>query len=100
MTPVSRSRWEAAAAPTTNAVAEGFFATLKNELVRRRSWPTRREVIGEVFECIEAFDNPIRRHSTLGYLSPVAFENSTLGTGGSLAAARLASTDDKIAITT
>jgi putative transposase len=58
------------------------------------------QVIGEVFEYIEAFYNPIPRHSTLGYLSPVAFENSTLGTGGSLAAARLASTDDKITITT
>ena len=38
-----------------NAVAESFFATLKNELVNRRSWPSRRELIGEVFEYIEAF---------------------------------------------
>lgn len=58
-----------------NAVAETFFATLKKELVHRRSWPTRRELIGEVFEYIEAFYNRQRRHSTLGYLSPVAYEN-------------------------
>ncbi len=75
-----------------NAVAESFFATLKKELVHGRSWPTRRELIGEVFEYIEAFYNPIRRHSTLGYLSPVQFENSTPSTDGpSLAASRLAS---------
>ena len=41
-----------------NAVAESFFATLKKELVHRRSWPTRRELIGEVFEYVEAFYNP------------------------------------------
>lgn len=38
-----------------NAVAESFFATLKKELVHRRSWPTRRELTSEVFEYIEAF---------------------------------------------
>ena len=41
-----------------NAVAESFFATLKKELVHRRSWPTRRELISEVFEYIEGFYNP------------------------------------------
>ena len=59
-----------------NAVAESFFATLKKELVRRRSWPTRRELIGEVFDYIETFYNAARRHSTLGYLSPAQFELS------------------------
>ena len=49
-----------------NAVAESFFATLKKELVHRRSWPTRRELTCEVFEYIEAFYNRTRRHSTLG----------------------------------
>jgi putative transposase len=57
-----------------NAVAETFFATLKKELVYRSSWPTRRELTSEIFEYIEAFYNPLRRHSTLGYLSPVEFE--------------------------
>jgi putative transposase len=57
-----------------NAVAESFFATLKKELIRRHSWPTKRELMGEVFDYIEAFYNPVRRHSTLGYLSPAQFE--------------------------
>jgi transposase InsO family protein len=84
-----------------NAVAESLFATLKKELVRRRSWPTRRELIGEVFEYIEAFYNPVRRHSTLGYLSPVDFENSTLTADGPrLAASRLADPNEKITLNT
>jgi hypothetical protein len=75
-----------------NAVAESFFATLKKELVRRRSWPSRRELTSEVFEYIEAFYNRTRRHSTLGYLSPADYENTTLiNPGASLAASRLAS---------
>jgi putative transposase len=57
-----------------NAVAETFFATLKKELVYRSSWPTRRDLISEIFEYIETFHNLRRRHSTLGYLSPVEFE--------------------------
>src|SRR4051794_30276936 len=57
-----------------NAVAESVFATLKKELIRRRSWPTRRELMAKVFDYIEAFYNPTRRHSTLGYLSPAQFE--------------------------
>jgi putative transposase len=74
-----------------NAVAESFFATLKKELVHRRSWPTRRELTSEVFEYLEAFYNRARRHSTLGYLSPVDYENRTLiKSGASLAASRLA----------
>jgi putative transposase len=61
-----------------NAVAETFFATLKKELVHRRSWPTRRELTGEIFEYIEGFYNTTRRHSTLGYLSPAQFETVTM----------------------
>ncbi|MCW3038145.1 MAG: family transposase [Solirubrobacterales bacterium] len=60
-----------------NAVAESFFATLKKELVHRQTWPTRRELTSEVFEYIEAFYNPIRRHSTLGMLSPIQYEEQT-----------------------
>jgi len=70
-----------------NAVAESFFATLKNELIRRRSWPERRELIGEVFDYIETFYNARRRHSTLGYLSPAQFETSTLRQDGAQDAA-------------
>ena len=57
-----------------NAVAESFFATLKKELIRRQSWPTRADLRQGVFEYIELFYNATRRHSTLGMLSPVEFE--------------------------
>jgi putative transposase len=59
-----------------NAVAESFFATLKKELVHRRSWPTRRELGATVFEYIEAFYNRERRHSTLSMLSPAEYEQN------------------------
>jgi transposase InsO family protein len=80
-----------------NAVAESFFATLKKELVHRHGWPTRRELAGEVFEYVEAFYNRQRRHSTLGYLSPADYENSTLSQPrAGLAASRLAHSPNKI----
>jgi len=75
-----------------NAVAESFFATIKKELIHRRSWPTRAELSTEVFDYIETFYNRQRRHSTLGQLSPVEFETSTLRRDGAEdAASRLAS---------
>lgn len=58
-----------------NAVAESFFATLKKELVHRRSWPTKAELRIELFDYIEVFYNRQRRHSRLGGRSPVQFEN-------------------------
>lgn len=57
-----------------NAMAESFFATLKEELVYRRAWPTRHELEMEVFSYIEGFYNPRRRHSRLGNLSPATYE--------------------------
>jgi putative transposase len=57
-----------------NAVAESFFATLKVELVHDALWPTRAAARGAVFEYIEIFYNQQRRHSSLGFLSPLAFE--------------------------
>jgi len=59
-----------------NAVAESFFATIKKELIHRRSWPTRAELSSEVFDYIEVFYNRQRRHSTLGQRSPVDFEKA------------------------
>ena len=53
-----------------NAVAESFFATLKVELVHEALWPTR----AALFDYIEIFYNQQRRHSSLGFLSPLAFE--------------------------
>lgn len=57
-----------------NAVAESFFATLKKELIHRRSWPDREELRREVFDYIEIFYNATRRHSTLNMLSPATYE--------------------------
>jgi putative transposase len=57
-----------------NAMAESFFATLKEEMIYRRAWPTRHELEIEVFSFIEGFYNPLRRHSRLGNLSPAAYE--------------------------
>ena len=72
---------------------ESFHATLKKDLIHRRSWPTKAEARTAVFDYIETFYNRRRRHSTLGMLSPADFENGTLVTdGASLAASRLGST--------
>ena len=57
-----------------NAMAESFFATLECELPDRRRFKTQAEARIAVFEFIEGFYNPRRRHSSLGYLSPIKFE--------------------------
>ena len=57
-----------------NAMAESFFATLECELLDRRRFKTQAEARIAVFAFIEGFYNPRRRHSSLGYLSPVKFE--------------------------
>jgi putative transposase len=57
-----------------NAVAESWFATLKNELIYRHSWPTRAAAQRAIFEFIEVFYNRQRLHSSLGYLSPAEYE--------------------------
>jgi putative transposase len=57
-----------------NAMAESFFASLETELIDRSSWRTRADARLAVFDYIEAFYNPRRRHSALGQLSPVEFE--------------------------
>ncbi len=57
-----------------NAVCETFHASLKKEKIYRQSWPTRATARTAIFEYIEGWYNPRRRHSTLGYLSPIEFE--------------------------
>ena len=57
-----------------NAPVESFFATLKRELVHRCRYRTRSAARASLFEYIEVFYNARRKHSSLGYLSPVAFE--------------------------
>jgi len=59
-----------------NAVAESFFASLQCELLDRHHWPTRAGLARAMFHWIEAFYNPLRRHSTIGYLSPVDYETA------------------------
>ena len=57
-----------------NAVAESFFSTLEWELLARNSFATQSQAHRAVSEYIDQFFNPIRRHSTNGYLSPIAYE--------------------------
>jgi putative transposase len=57
-----------------NAVAESFFATLEFELLMKSDWHTRAEARRAIFRYIEAWYNRKRRHSTLGYVSPAAYE--------------------------
>jgi transposase InsO family protein len=57
-----------------NAPMESFFATLKKELVHHETYPTREAARRSLFEYLECFYNRVRRHSSLGYLSPVEFE--------------------------
>jgi len=57
-----------------NAAMESFFSSLKTERIDRRTYRTRDEAKADVFDYIERFYNPKRRHSTIGYLSPMEFE--------------------------
>ena len=57
-----------------NAVAESFFQLLKRERIRRRTYLTRDAARREVFEYIEMFYNPTRKHTNNGMLSPVDYE--------------------------
>jgi len=57
-----------------NAVAESFFATLRAELVDHERYETRAQAIGSVGDYIDRFYNPRRRHSYLGYVSPLEYE--------------------------
>ena len=57
-----------------NALCESFFATVECELLQRQRFATQAEARAAVFSFIEGWYNPHRRHSALGYLSPVEFE--------------------------
>ena len=59
-----------------NSAMESFFASLKVERVNRRVYATRKEAKADVFDYVERFYNPRRRHSTLGYLSPADYEKA------------------------
>jgi transposase InsO family protein len=59
-----------------NAPVESFFASLKRELVHDEDYTTRDEARASIFEYVEAFYNRVRRHSSLGYVSPAEFERT------------------------
>jgi putative transposase len=61
-----------------NAVAESFFSSLKRERIRRRTYKTRLQARQDVFDYIEMFYNPKRKHVRNGMLSPVAFERQQI----------------------
>lgn len=61
-----------------NAMDESFFASLECELIDRRSFQTKAEARMACFTWSEAWYNPRRRHSALGYLSPVNFERMNI----------------------
>lgn len=59
-----------------NSAMESFFSSLKTERVARRVYRSREQARSDVFDYIERFYNPTRRHSTLGYVSPIQFEKA------------------------
>ena len=59
-----------------NAVMESFFSTMKTERCNRNRYATRQAARADIFDYIERFYNPTRRHSTLGNVSPIAFERA------------------------
>jgi putative transposase len=61
-----------------NAAMESFFSSLKTERIRGRIYRTRDDARADVFDYIERFYNRTRRHSTIGYLSPVDFEKQAM----------------------
>ncbi len=60
-----------------NSMMESFFGTMQRELLDEHHWTTRAELARAIFEWIEAWYNPHRRHTSIGDLSPVDYERST-----------------------
>ena len=61
-----------------NAAMEGFFSSLKTERTARKTYHTRSQATADIFDYIERFYNPILRHSTPGYISPIEFERKAV----------------------
>lgn len=57
-----------------NAMVETFFKTIKSELVSLVAWQTRKQAENAIARYIDGFYNPVRRHSSLDFLSPITFE--------------------------
>lgn len=62
------------ASSVDNCMIESFWSTMQRELLDTRRWATKDELASAIFEWIEAWYNPRRRHSSLGYLAPAEFE--------------------------
>ncbi|WP_454116854.1 transposase [Microbacterium aurum] len=62
------------ASSVDNALIESFWSTMQRELLDRSNWTSKTELSSAMFEWIEGFYNPTRRHTALGNLSPVEFE--------------------------
>ena len=62
------------ASAVDNSMMESFFGTLQRELLDRSSWTTRAELASAIFEWIEGWYNPRRRHTSIGNLCPVDYE--------------------------
>jgi transposase InsO family protein len=65
-----------------NAVIESFWGRLQTELLNRQKWRTPIELSSAIFEYLEVFHNRTRRHSSLGMLTPVDYENLNRGSAG------------------
>jgi len=59
-----------------NAMMESFWSSMQNELLNRQRWNTRVELSNAMFDYIGVFDNRRRRHSKLGYVSPIEYERT------------------------
>lgn len=64
------------ASSVDNTMMESFWSTMQRELLDRRSWASRNELGQAIFEWIEAWYNPARRHTSIGNLSPIEFERT------------------------
>lgn len=62
------------ASSVDNSMIESFWSSMQRELLDRQNWSTKAELASAIFEWIEGFYNPVRRHSGLGYRSPIEFE--------------------------
>ena len=62
-----------------NAAMESFFSSMKTERISRKVYRTRQAARSDVFDYIERFYNPVRRHSKLAFLNPVEFEQGLMG---------------------
>jgi putative transposase len=62
------------ASSVDNTMMESFWSTMQRELLDRQRWGTRAELTSAIFEWIEAFYNPVRRHTSINDLSPIEFE--------------------------